>query len=87
MEGAMLAAAAQAHGRPKRSSKNVLKNGLKVERGEEDEDSSDDSDPDLDADLDLELGPEGEGGSELNGLGPTRSGEAVGGSTEASSAL
>ena len=48
----MLGAAYRASGGQKSSSKTGLKNGLKVERGEEDEDSSDDSDPD-DADLDL----------------------------------
>eukprot|EP00752_Nemacystus_decipiens_P009436 g8435.t1 len=59
MEGAMLGAASKARGgQPKISSKTGLKNGLKVERGEEHEDTSDDSDPD-DADLDLELDPQG----------------------------
>lgn len=54
----MLGAASRASGGQKSSSKTGLKNGLKVERGEEDEDSSDDSDPD-DADLDLNLDPHG----------------------------
>lgn len=61
----MLGAASKARGgQPKSSSKNGLKNGLKVERGEEDEDSSDDSDPD-DADLDLDLDPQGKRRMEL----------------------